>query len=617
MEVVQDGGQLPPEVTLLIAAVDRNWDRRTAWFNATIADLMHQDITLARFEVLLLSLVPLAEEPDFVQHAVSAVPGTFKHVFFRTDPGVYKMWNRGWSMALGEFVATLNLDDRLAHTALREKAAFLRQHEACDVVSCIVVASPEVVSFEQSKGKYLDNTTGTPSWKRRGQFFTWKWMHVVTPSIFLRAKGASNPPHNSPFWRKSLVNKVGQGGMFRPEFDPVSDVELWARSAVQGAAVCHMQTPLQTYFYDPKHASHNRRDRGKLQQTMYEFKREWQPFVANRILWLGDSWLVNSGDTGHSFVLQQLRSEHRLVAVQAHADAPFPPSAPPPSPAPPAAPPPHQPPCPTIAAMTRGVSNETSSVSVPTSCHSTRRQRQPPKAAAPRLFQMPFYHDATHVPDQSIPRVAARLAYTADLIIVAASPHWRCKDVRNALEVASHVRTSPDAAQIVLLLPAHDAEVDEHTCAGQAGAELSQHVDLLLSWTDQRALASMRAASSGLLKPHACHRSLSGDNESHPTLEFLANARTDQFAALPTSTTLQAAYYALRSGQCTRAPADPGPTGVITPNRTGSPFCLQPGEASACAQAAREALWCAHIVRDRCPPEEPHNGTLEKVLPGR
>ena len=260
--------------------------------------------------------------------------------------------------------------------------------------------------------------------------------------------------------------------------------------------------------------------------------------------------------------------------------------------------------------------NETSSVSVPTSCHSTRRQRQPPKAAAP-LFQMPFNHDATHVPDQSIPRVAARLAYAADLIVVAASPHWRCKDVRNALEVASHVRTSPDAAQIVLLLPAHDAEVDEHTCAGQAGAELSQHVDLLLSWTDQRALASMRAASSGLLKPHACYRSLSGDNESHPTLEFLANARTDQFAALPTSMTLQAAYYALRSGQCTRAPADAGPTGVITPNRTGSPFCLQPGEASACAQAAREALWCAHIVRDRCPPEEPHNGTLEKVLPGR
>ena len=190
MEVVQDGGQQPPEVTLLIAAVDRNRDRRTAWFNATVADLMHQDITLARLEVLLLSLVPLAEEPDFVQHAVSSVPGTFKHIFFRTDPGVYKMWNRGWSMALGEFVATLNLDDRLAHTALREKAAFLRQHEACDVVSCIVVASPEVVSFEQSKGRYLDNSTGTPNWKRRGQFFTWKWMQVVTPSIFLRAKGA-------------------------------------------------------------------------------------------------------------------------------------------------------------------------------------------------------------------------------------------------------------------------------------------------------------------------------------------------------------------------------------------------------------------------------------------
>ena len=75
-----------------------------------------------------------------------------------------------------------------------------------------------------------------------------------------------------------------------------------------------------------------------------------------------------------------------------------------------------------------------------------------------------------------------------------------------------------------MLLPSHDAEVDEHTCAGQAGAELSQHVDLLLSWTDQRTLASLRAAPPGLLKPHACLRSLSGDNPSHPSADFLARS---------------------------------------------------------------------------------------------
>ena len=234
----------PPQVTLLIAAVDRNPDRRAAWFNATVEDLMHQDITLAKLEVLLLSLVPLAKEPTFVQHAVSSVPGTFKHIFFRTDPGVYTMWNRGWSMALGEFVTTLNMDDRLAHTALREKASFLRQHEGCDVVSCVVVASPQVVSFEESKSRYMDTLTG--KWKSRSHWFKQAWLQVVQPSLFLRPKQSDNPPHNSPFWRKSLVNKVGQGGMFRPEFDPLSDMELWARSAVQGAAICHMQRPLQT-----------------------------------------------------------------------------------------------------------------------------------------------------------------------------------------------------------------------------------------------------------------------------------------------------------------------------------------------------------------------------------
>ena len=241
-----------------------------------------------------------------------------------------------------------------------------------------------------------------------------------------------------------------------------------------------------------------------------------------------------------------------------------------------------------------------------------RRPNLPPKDALSRLFQKTFYHDATHVPDQSIPRKAARLAYYADLIVIAPSPQWRCNDVRRALAVALHVRTSPDVAQIVLLLPSHDAEVDEHTCAGQAGAELSQHVDLLLSWTDQRTLASLRAAPPGLLKPHACLRSLSGDNPSHPSADFLARSRTDQFASLPTSTALQASYYALRTGQCTSTPAAPGPKRV-TQNRSDElcnksahlcrrgRFCWRPAEASACAQAAQEALWCTHGVRDGCP----------------
>ena len=606
--------QQPPEVTLLIAAVDRNPDRRAAWFNATVEDLMHQDITLAKLEVLLLSLVPLDKEPEFVQHAVSSVPGTFKHIFFRTDPGVYNMWNRGWSMALGEFVTTLNMDDRLAHTALREKASFLRQHEACDVVSCVVVASPQVVSFEESKSRYMDTAAGKwkneSQWKSPSHWFKFRWLQVISPSLFLRPKSPDNPPHNSPFWRKSLVNKVGQGGMFRPEFDPLSDMELWARSAVQGAAICHMQTPLQTYFYNRSYASHNRRDPAKQVETKSRMMREWQPFVANRILWLGDAWVVNSGDTGHSFVIQHLQRDHRLVAVQAHTDAPLPPSAPPPAPPPP--PPPSQPPpppCRTITTRTRGhVLEDNNTITIP--CRSRRRPSLPPKPAEFRLFQKTFYHDATHVPDQSIPRTAARLAYNADLIVVAPSPHWRCNDVRRALAVALHVRTSADAAQIVLLLPSHDAEVDEHTCAGQAGAELSQHVDLLLSWTHQRTLESLRAAPSGLLKPHACLRSLSGDNESHPSADFLARSRTDQFASLPTSMALQAAYYALRTGQCTSAPAASRPrrdTRKIPDelcNNTAhecSTFCLQPGEASACAQAAQEAMWCTHGVRDRCP----------------
>ena len=125
------------------------------------------------------------------------------------------------TLAIRDNVAppTLNLDDRLAHTALAEKAAFMRSHPECDVLSVGVLHVESVVSFATAQ------RMGRMAW------FNWKRLEWSRPGLFL-GSNPQNPPHNSPFWRKTLQYKVGQGGMFREEYDPVADMEMWMRASV-------------------------------------------------------------------------------------------------------------------------------------------------------------------------------------------------------------------------------------------------------------------------------------------------------------------------------------------------------------------------------------------------
>ena len=554
-----------PSVSLLIAAVDRDPVRREVWLNETVEDLLHQH-NLTAVEVLLLSLVPLDSEPPFVRQVVQSRPRIFKHVHFPTDPGVYGMWNHGWRIGEGEFISTLNLDDRLAHTALAEKAAFMHSHPECDVLSVGVLHVQSVVSFATAQ------RMGRMAW------FNWKRLEWSRPGLFL-GSNPQNPPHNSPFWRKTLQYKVGQGGMFREEYDPVADMEMWMRASVQGAAVCHITRPLQTYFYLREFASHNRRDTGKLARTKLQMLNEWRPFIGNRILWLGDAAAVNdealARATGHAVVIRELQVEHRIVAVQAHTHAHPPPSPPPPPPPPP---PPLSPP---------------------------RRQQQPRTHATPPQRRSPVYHfpfiqdsvslRATNRP--SVPRIAARLAHRADVIVVAPSPHWHCADVLNSLEAAAHANsaaTSSRTGDVVLVLPANDGQIDEHLCVGHPG--VTPRVDLLLSW------GSLAPSVGGLLKPDACIRSLSNGAGHHAMAHEWEEMVRRSSGSMHTSVSLIGAYYALRTGQCGNASA--GTPSLATP-LSQNPLCERPREGRACLQAAIDHGWCkmGHAVfgnRDAC-----------------
>ena len=75
-------------------------------------------------------------------------------------------------LALRDGVAppTLNLDDRLAHTALAEKDAFMRSHPECDVLSVGVLHVQSVVSFAtaQRMGRMAWFNWKSLAWSRPG-----------------------------------------------------------------------------------------------------------------------------------------------------------------------------------------------------------------------------------------------------------------------------------------------------------------------------------------------------------------------------------------------------------------------------------------------------------------
>ena len=216
------------------------------------------------------------------------------------------------------------------------------------------------------------------------------------------------------------------------------------------------------------------------------------------------------------------------------------------------------------------------------------------------MYHFPFIQDsvslrATNRP--SVPRIAARLAHRADVIVVAPSPHWHCADVLNSLEAAAHANSAPTSSRtgdVVLVLPANDGQIDEHLCVGHPG--VTPRVDLLLTW------GSLAPSVGGLLKPDACIRSLSKGAGHHAMAQEWEEMVRRSSGSMHTAVALVGAYYALRTGQCGNASA--GTPSLTTP-LSQNPLCERPREGRACLQAAIDHGWCkmGHAVfgnRDAC-----------------
>lgn len=591
-----------------------------------ILDLQKQ-LRLSSFcEVLLLGTIPLHDELEAVQQVVASQPSTWRHIHFEMDPGVYVMWNEGWRRAAGRFVTTLNLDDRLRHDALHLKTQYMLSWPECDALSCEVLATKAVVPYAEacneraSFPRTFNNRSGKcASWfsysDNRRSFFR------DHETIFLRAVTflgggahkvkAQNPPHNAPFWRRDLRSWLGKGGQFRPELDPVADAELWHRATVQGGGVCHLGQSLQTYYINP--VSHNRRNNTLRLTQLRLLKDEYRAYSGLRILLLADesafnvtspSWQLGdpeallSGDVALlSDELWQAGHDLRIAPV------------------------PFMPPTHTIRAP------HTRHMPLPphtTRTLHTKRNRRKHHLQTRSVTHVP--HNVLHVHARLAPvscvsplgdssigcapsagttaeqllatRADGLLAMPADVVLVAASPRWRCTDVRSALMLSNAATTATAAAATAtarrrtplgLILPAHGCgqladddgitgSVPFSNCVAHVNAAPpASQVDALLVWGDElagTAIASGRSVGScslrgfpalkhasvlrsgALLHGSTCVGSLSSAPDkdvgartrlgSAPTRH--AHDRTE--VPMRVSKRVQAALYALQSGQC-------------------------------------------------------------------
>lgn len=302
--------------SLLVATVHPDEYQRRTWLTSQVAELQRQRGLASSFEVLLLGTIALDDELGIVRAVVTEQPGVWRHVLFRTDPGVYVMWNEGWRRSRGKFVATLNLDDRLRPDALQVKTRFMLAHPECDVLSCEVVVTHNATAPYTHHGqrwftsggsnRHTFFSDGAHTYFRATTFFG------VTTTGGAHVRG-QNPPHNSPFFRRDLIEWLGQGGAFRPQFDPTSDSEIWSRATVQGAGVCHVSDALQTYFINPK--SHNRRNASKATTQHAAWRSEWLSFVSLRLVLLADEAMMSSAGAsevaaarGVELLVKQLRA---------------------------------------------------------------------------------------------------------------------------------------------------------------------------------------------------------------------------------------------------------------------------------------------------------------------
>ena len=156
-----------------------------------------------RVELLLLHNAPTEAELQIINKWLPKLPFV-KHVIILEREKLYETWNRGISLAEGEYLTIWNVDDiRLPHSVLDE-AAMLDTHPEADLTYGDMYFMYQYPIYTEKLCVYAD--------------------FQKTPKLFFRE-------HNIgcfPMWRKSIHEKIGY---FDEQYCLVADFDFQIRAA--------------------------------------------------------------------------------------------------------------------------------------------------------------------------------------------------------------------------------------------------------------------------------------------------------------------------------------------------------------------------------------------------
>ena len=163
------------------------------------------------------------------------------------DPGLYASWNIAINHCQSDILSNANTDDRRERDCINAVLAEIKDYD--------IVYSDYNIAFDTIQLDY--------------SFLCPKRSLLPEYSVGDMIKYCLCGP--TPFWRKSLFDKVG----FRTDLDSVADLEFWLRCIRKGAKIKKINEVLSTYYFNPKGASTNSSKEQKRSAIESEIKRQY------------------------------------------------------------------------------------------------------------------------------------------------------------------------------------------------------------------------------------------------------------------------------------------------------------------------------------------------------
>ncbi len=213
-----------------------------------------QDITkqtvFNQCELIIINANSPGNEEPVIRCYMQRYPNIL-YTRFKSDPGLYGVWNRAIKMARGEYITNANVDDRLAHNCYEVHALVLDSNPQVELVYSdyyTTTLANKDFNYMLQHSKPINYKALNP--QRAYHIPVGNYIWISHKPLFSKERLKHGClPNNHPMWRKSLHNRYG---FFDENLKIVGDLEMWLRAATQGALFKKVPAILGVYYYNPR-----------------------------------------------------------------------------------------------------------------------------------------------------------------------------------------------------------------------------------------------------------------------------------------------------------------------------------------------------------------------------